>query len=115
MKPIPDDQEGYPDDFNKEFWQQTASDQWLPEPLEGSELITFKGVFPEGEISYRLPKPSSFLFIEDADKKAITFETEIDTVVIDADKRILEVIERRLVSLDDFGDDLTIHVIKKVE
>jgi hypothetical protein len=113
MKPIKPDQVGYPDDFNMAHWQQTAKDQWLPKEALPGGLLKLKGVLEEGEVSYRIPQPQALLYVRSPLVLASTLETDIDTLVIDTDARVLEVIERRLVSLELFGPDLSIEVLQR--
>jgi hypothetical protein len=105
---------GYPDNFNTQFWQQAHSDQWLPKNLKGGEFINLKGIFPEGDVGYRIPKSKIFMLLT-GQGNSITFESEIDTVIIDASSRILEVVERCLVPIDDLSEELILNFYDRAE
>lgn len=111
MKPVPADFVGLPDDFNKDHWQQAPADQWLPNDLQGGERIVMMGLLPEERASYTLPRSKFFLSVHGPTTLRLNLDMDIDTLVIDTQARVLEVIHRRIVRLDLFGDDLTIEVI----
>jgi hypothetical protein len=115
MRAMAADQEGYPDDFPEEFWQQTASDQWLRHQLEGGEVLKLEGVLAEGDAQYRIPKPQALLYVRSPEVLAFTLKTHIDTIVLDLDARVMEVIERRLVKITGLTQDIQIEVLQRVE
>lgn len=113
MKPPPPEQSGYPDDFNMDHWQQATSDQWLPkEALPGAALL-LRGVFEEGDAVYRVPKPQTLCYVRSRTALNAVLNSDIDTLVIDADARVLEVIERRLISLEEFGQDAVVELMQR--
>lgn len=101
---------GYPVDFDMRHWQQTTKDQWLPCHPKGGERLTLTGIFPEGKQSYTLPTSLAYLIVDDGEQLAMNLDMDIDTLVVDTDKRTLEIVWRRIVLLTEFGEDVTIKV-----
>lgn len=111
MKPQPADFVGLPDDFNKDHWQQAPADQWLPKELQGGERIVMMGLLPEERATYTLPRSRFFLSVHGPTTLRLSLDMDIDTLVIDTQARVMEVIYRRIVLLDQLGDDLSIEVM----
>lgn len=101
---------GYPVDFDMRHWQQAPADQWLDFDINGKEILTLTGIFPESKVSYTLPKFQTFIIIRDPKQLAMTLDMNIDTLIIDSDKRTLEVIWRRIVLLSEFGPNTSVEV-----
>lgn len=101
---------GYPVDFDMRHWQQAPSDQWLPYHPKGGEILTLTGFFPEGKQSYTLPTSLAYVIVDDGEQLAMKLDMDIDTLVVDTDKRTLEVVWRRIVLLTEFGEDVEIKV-----
>lgn len=101
---------GYPVDFDMRHWQQAPTDQWLDFDVKGKEILTLTGIFPEGKVSYTLPKFLTFIIIRDPKQLAMTLDMNIDTLIIDSEKRTLEVVWRRIVLLSEFGPNTYIKV-----
>ena len=101
---------GYPVDFDMRHWQQTSQDQWLPFHPIGGERLTLTGFFPEGKQSYTLPTSLAYLIVDDSEQLAMNLDMDIDTLVIDTDKRTLEIVWRRIVLLSEFGENVEIKV-----
>lgn len=101
---------GYPVDFDMRHWQQAPSDQWLPHHPKGGEILTLSGFFPEGKQSYILPTSLAYLIVDDGEQLAMNLDMDIDTLVIDTQRRTLEIIWRRIVLLSKFGEEVTIKV-----
>lgn len=101
---------GYPVDFNMHHWQQTTPDQWLPCRPVGGERLTLTGFFPEGKQAYTLPTSLAYLIVDDGEQLAMNLDMEIDTLVVDTDRRTLEVVWRRIVLLTEFGEDVEVRV-----
>lgn len=101
---------GYPVDFDMRHWQQAPSDQWLPYHPKGGEILTLSGFFPEGKQSYILPTSLAYLIVDDGEQLAMKLDMDIDTLVIDTQRRTLEIVWRRIVLLSKFGEEVTIKV-----
>jgi hypothetical protein len=112
-QPPKPDQTGYGDDFNMNHWQQAASDQWLPRAALPGAALHLRGVFEEGDAVYRIPRPQTLSYVRSRQALNAVLESDIDTLVLDADERVLEVIERRLVSLQTYGEDAVIEVLQR--
>lgn len=91
-------------------WQQAPADQWLDFDINGKEILTLTGIFPESKVSYTLPKFQTFIIIRDPKQLAMTLDMNIDTLIIDSDKRTLEVIWRRIVLLSEFDPNTSVEV-----
>jgi hypothetical protein len=112
-KPSDPPQRGYPDSFDMDHWQQTLADQWLPKNQLAGTALHLSGIFEEGDASYRLPQAQALLYVRSQSALNSTLQTDIDTLILDCDARVLEVVERRLVSLELLGPDLVIEVLQR--
>ena len=99
---------GYPVDFDMKHWQQAPADQWLDFELKGNEIVTLTGFFAEGKQSYALPTSIAYVLVRDPTKLAMKLDMKIDTLIIDTEKRTLEIVWRRIVLLTDFSPDTLI-------
>lgn len=99
---------GYPVDFDMKHWQQAPTDQWLEFELKGNEIVTLTGFFPEGKQSYQLPNLEAYIVVKDPEQMAIKLSMAIDTLIIDTEKRTLEVLWRRIVLLSELGPETVI-------
>lgn len=97
--------DGYPLSFDQSYWQQAPEDQWLPYPPLGGEKLEIIGIFPEGHQTYILPKNLVFLRVDDTVSLPIKLSMSIDTLIIDADTRTLEVVWRYPINLDNYDYD----------
>lgn len=96
---------GYPEDFDMTHWQQAPEDQWLPAHPQGGEKLVLTGIFPEGKQVYTLPKSLAHVVLFEPNNFPMKLDMQIDTLFVDADSRILEVVWRRLVLLSDLDPE----------
>ncbi|QDQ27032.1 DUF2169 domain-containing protein [Chitinimonas arctica] len=113
MAPPAPDQRGYPSDFDMAYWQQAPADQWLPFEVKGGETLVLANLLPEGRQEYVLPRSSSFLHLRSPTDISMSLDMQIDTLLVDLDARVLEVVWRRIVQLDELGPDVRIEVISQ--
>lgn len=78
-----------PRDFDCRFHRCVAEDQWSAIPLRGDEPVEILGARPEGRWSFRLPRIApGFSSVVLGRRKE--HATHLDTVVIDADARTVD-------------------------
>lgn len=82
-----------PDDFDPRFHIAVPHDQWSPVPLRGDEPIEVLGATPEGAWRFQLPRiaPGFVSWVGGARRD---HRTHLDTIVVDADERIVELFWR---------------------
>ncbi len=110
-----------PKDFDFRYWNGAPDDQQCRH-LEGGERFTLTNVCPpsapfaragaQGDttLSFTLPRQSLFLLAADADEAVAAMPLSIDTVVIDLDASVVELVWRRcLVADGTFADARLLH------
>lgn len=83
-----------PKDFDRRFFNAASEGLVTPEYLRGDEWVQTFGVTPEGNWEFRLPgleAPSCTLDLRDGER---TVQTDLDTVIVDADARRVTLIWR---------------------
>lgn len=87
-----------PEDFDARHHIAVPHDQWSPAPLRGDEPFEILGATPEGAWRFRLPRVhpgfSSF-----TGGRRTEHRTHLDSIVIDADERTVELAWRAAVPL----------------
>lgn len=87
-----------PDDFDTRFHVTAPLDQWSATPLRSDEMVEIIGATPEGTWRFQLPRISpgfsSFVGTTRSEHR-----THLDTLLIDADKRQVELTWRAAVPL----------------
>lgn len=78
-----------PDDFDARFHVSVPPDQWSPTPLRGDEPIEIRGATPEGLWRFRLPRISPGVSAFSGGRRQ-EHRAQLDTIVIDADARRVE-------------------------
>jgi hypothetical protein len=78
-----------PNDFDPRFHVTVPHDQWSETPLRGDEPVEVLGATPEGAWRFRLPRihPGFSSFV---DWRRTEHRTHLDTILIDADARSVE-------------------------
>lgn len=87
-----------PDDFDPRFHVTAPEDQWSPLPLRGDEPIEVRGATPEGVWRFRLPRLAPAFSAWIAGRRT-EHRTHLDTVLIDADGRRVELTYRAAIPL----------------
>lgn len=82
-----------PLDFDPRHNLCAPDDQWLSEPLLGDEPIEVTGATKEQAWRFRLPRYSP-VFHSTVQGRTFEHETHLDTVMIDADERTVELVWR---------------------
>jgi hypothetical protein len=79
-----------PVDFDPRHNNAAPDDQWLEQPLRGGEWVEISGVTPRGALRFQLPvyRPS---FTAVLPSGAVESATHLDTLLVDADERRVEV------------------------
>jgi hypothetical protein len=87
-----------PDDFDPRFHVCVPPDQWSPVPLRGDEPCEIRGATPEGVWRFQLPRiaPGFSSFTKE---RVQDHRTHLDTLLIDADTRRVELTWRAAVPL----------------
>lgn len=87
-----------PDDFDPRFHVTAPPDQWSELPLRSDEMVEVKGATPEGSWRFQLPRvtPGFSSFVG---AKRSEHRTHLDTFLIDADARRVELTFRAAVPL----------------
>ncbi len=78
-----------PDDFDPRFHVAVPDDQWCATPLRGDEPVEIRGATPEGVWRFRLPRVSPG-FSSFVGSQRSEHRTHLDSVLIDADARTVE-------------------------
>lgn len=84
-----------PADYREEHENCAPPDFVFREPLRGGEPVTVTGVHSAGAIAFMLPK-LRLLFEASIDGRIIERRPHLDTVVVDSDAMILELVWRAL-------------------
>jgi hypothetical protein len=84
-----------PDDYREEHENCAPPDFVFREPLRGGEPIAITGVHRDGPIAFRLPK-HRILVDAEIDGSLVERRPHLDTVVVDSDARVLELVWRAL-------------------
>lgn len=86
----------FPEDFNPRFFSVAPDDQWLEEPLRGDEIVSVEGATPEGRWLFRLPRfqPSFTAVVRGKD---FPLDTHLDTLFLDSELRLVELVWRATV------------------
>lgn len=87
-----------PLDFDPRHNSCAPDDQWLETPLVGDEAVEVLGASPEGALRFRLPRYSP-VFHSTVRGQSFEHETHLDTMLIDADERTVEMVWRARVRL----------------
>jgi hypothetical protein len=87
-----------PGDFDTRFHVCVPEDQWCPVPLRGDEPVEVLGATPEGAWRFRLPRLAPGFSSVTLGQRA-EHRTHLDTVLIDADTRRVELTWRAAVPL----------------
>ena len=82
-----------PHDFDPRFYVCTPADQWSPAPLAPDEPMEVHGATEEGVWRFRLPREAP-AFASVADQVRRTHATHLDSILIDADARMVELVWR---------------------
>lgn len=87
-----------PDDFDARFHVAVPHDQWAPTPLRGDEPIEIRGATPEGLWRFQLPRfiPGFSSFVG---RQRTDHRTHLDSMLIDADARRVELTWRAAIPL----------------
>lgn len=87
-----------PDDFDPRFHISVPYDQWSPSPLRGDEPVEIAGATPEGLWRFQLPRihPSFVVYMGGQRQDLRTY---LDTIVIDADARRVELCWRAVFAM----------------
>lgn len=103
-----------PDDFDQRFHVSVPEDQWSPAPLRSDEPVEITGATPEGSWRFQLPRvtPGFSSFVG---TKRTEHRTHLDTFLIDADRRQVELTWRAIVPLPRKYEMLeSVRIFKKV-
>jgi hypothetical protein len=79
-----------PHDFDRRFFNAGSPGLVSERPLRGDEAVGATNITPTGELSFRLPRvplPSCSVDVRPAGRRTST--TTLDTVIVDADERLL--------------------------
>jgi len=87
-----------PEDFDPRFHVCVPDDQWSETPMRGDEPVRVEGVTPEGEWNFTLPRIAPGFSSVILGKRQ-EHRTHLDTIVIDADHRRVELTWRAAVPL----------------
>lgn len=87
-----------PDDFDPRFHVTVPHDQWSEVPMRGDELVEITGATPETKWRFQLPRISPG-FSSFVGTKRSEHRTHLDTFLIDADARRVELTWRAAVPL----------------
>lgn len=87
-----------PLDFDARHHSSAPDDQWIEAPLLGDEPVEVLGATPEGAWRFRLPRYAP-VFHSTVRGKSFEHETHLDTFLIDADERKVELVWRTRVRL----------------
>jgi hypothetical protein len=87
-----------PDDFDDRFHVTVPHDQWSPTPLRGDEPIEVLGATPEGAWRFSLPRLAPG-FSSRFRGRARDHRTHLDTILIDADRRRVELTWRAAIPI----------------
>jgi hypothetical protein len=82
-----------PRDFDPRFYVCTPADQWSPAPLAGNESVEVIGATEDASWRFRLPGEAP-TFTSVADQARHAHPTHLDTILIDADDRTVELVWR---------------------
>jgi hypothetical protein len=87
-----------PDDFDPRFHVSVPPDQWSPAPLRGDEPVEIGGATPEGIWRFQLPRlaPGFSSFVEG---RRAEHRTHLDTILVDADARTVELTWRAAIPI----------------
>lgn len=102
-----------PDDFDPRFHISVPPDQWSELPLRGDEPVEITGATEEGSWRFQLPRvqPGFSVYIEG---KRNDLRTHLDTIVIDADAKRVELVWRATFPMPrkyEMVDE--VHILKK--
>jgi hypothetical protein len=91
-----------PVDFNRLFFNGASPGLLLPGRLRGDEPVRILGASPHGQVDFRLPGvPPPTVDIELRRKRKETLQTELDTVIVDMDERIVTLLWRAHLPIRD--------------
>ncbi len=82
-----------PADFDPRHHSAAPDDLWSPEPLEGDEPVEIVGATPEGAWRFALPRYFP-RFAAEIRGARVDLDTHLDTLLIDADQRCVELVWR---------------------
>lgn len=87
-----------PHDFDEQFWNCAPPDQQLPWPSAASQINTWflfnPELAPKGYVELRLPGHRAFVMARLKNKSPLPLPAQIDTLILDTDKRELQVVWR---------------------
>jgi hypothetical protein len=87
-----------PVDRDPRFYCCAPADQWLEEPLRGDEPVEILGVTPEGAWRFRLPRHDARFTVVERGLET-PYPSHLDTFLIDADARRVELCWRTTVPM----------------
>jgi hypothetical protein len=91
-----------PVDFDYSYWQAAAPDQVVTDYLKGGEEVELIGLFPEAKFSFKLPSDYVRDIFTNTAGRLDTNQLDLDTVLIDLDKRRLTMRWHTMLH-EDFG------------
>lgn len=91
-----------PVDFDRRFFNAASPGLIAPGYLVGDEPVVLLGVTPEERIAFNLPGvPPPVCQVDTRDGKRAVLQTNLDTVIVDADTRVVTLQWRTTLSLRD--------------
>ena len=91
-----------PEDFDRRFFNAASPGLIAPGYLAGDEPVALLGVTPEGRLGFHLPRVAPpVCAVHTRGRKATELHTNLDTVIVDADRRVLTLQWRASLPLRD--------------
>lgn len=91
-----------PEDFDRRFFNAASPGLIAPGYLVGDEPVVLLGVTAEGRTGFNLPGvPPPVCLVDTRDDKRAVLQTNLDTVIVDADSRLVTLQWRTTLSLRD--------------
>src|SRR5215475_4361379 len=102
-----------PDDFDRRFFNAASPGLIAPGYLAGDEPVALLGVTPEGRLNFQLPRVAPPLCLVHTRGRRVTeLHTNLDTVIVDADRRTLTLQWRTCLPLRDGPNEVIAVEIK---